>query len=89
METDAILRLGREALVLVLLLSAPPVLAALTVGLVVSLLQAATQLQESTLSFVPKLVAVAIAIAASGLWVLDQLCRFGVALFQKIAAVSG
>lgn len=89
MDADAILRISREALMLVLTLSAPIVLAALVVGLIVSLLQAATQLQEQTLSFVPKLIAVAIAISLFGCWMLDQLGRFATSVFQRIAGVSG
>ena len=62
MESYA-LAIGRESLFLVLILSAPPVLAALVVGLMVSLLQATTQIQEQTLTFVPKLVVVFIVLA--------------------------
>lgn len=62
MESYA-LAIGRESLFLVLILSAPPVLAALVVGLMVSLLQATTQIQEQTLTFVPKLVVVVVVIA--------------------------
>jgi flagellar biosynthetic protein FliQ len=62
MESYA-LAIGRESLFLVLILSAPPVLAALVVGLMVSLVQATTQIQEQTLTFVPKLVVVVMVLA--------------------------
>ena len=64
--TELVLRAIREGLILVLLLSAPPLIASLVVGFVVGLLQAATQLQDQTLSFVPKLVIVMGVLAAMG-----------------------
>jgi flagellar biosynthetic protein FliQ len=77
-----------EGLYLVLLVSAPPVLASLAVGLLVSLLQATTQLQDHTLSFVPKLVAVLAALAVSGPWIGRQVLRFTEVLLQGVARVG-
>ena len=74
----------REGLVLVLLLSAPPLIASMVVGFVVGLFQAATQIQEPTLSFVPKMIAVAIALLVTGNWVLSELVSFTQTLFDQL-----
>jgi len=72
----------REGLYLVLLVSAPPLLVSLVIGLLVSLVQATTQLQDHTLSFVPKLAAVLATLAVTGPWIGQQLLRFTQALLQ-------
>lgn len=82
--SDLALRVIREGLLLVLLVSAPPLLVSLIVGFLVSLLQAATQLQDQTLSFVPKLLAVSIVLIAVGPVLSVQLLRFTQALLQAI-----
>ncbi len=84
MEPDVALRIGREALLLTLLITAPPVLAAMFVGLVVSLFQAATQLQEQTLTFVPKLVAVFVVLAITGMWMISLLMRFSTSILENL-----
>lgn len=81
MESFA-LAVGRESLFLVLILSAPPVLAAMAVGLLVSLLQATTQIQEQTLTFVPKLVAVIAVVAFVGPIGMAQLITYTKTLFE-------
>ncbi len=73
---DFVLQVAREGLMLVLIASAPPLLASMTVGLVVSVMQATTQIQEQTLTFVPKLVAVFASLAIAGPWIGAQLVRF-------------
>ena len=88
MDPDTVLRIGREALLLVLILSAGPVLAAMAVGLTVSLIQASTQIQEQTLSFVPKIVATYTVIALAGLWILQQLIQFATVLFDSIGMLG-
>lgn len=85
---DALVRLAREALLLAVLLSAPVVVAALVTGLIVSIFQATTQIQEQTLSFAPKLVAVMVALAVSAPWIGAQLGRFTAALFDFIPRVT-
>ena len=74
--TATILHLGREALLLSLLLSAPALGAALLVGLVTGLLQAATQLQEHALGAVPRIAAVMAALVVAGPWIGSRLARF-------------
>jgi flagellar biosynthetic protein FliQ len=85
--TELVLRAIREGLILVLLLSAPPLIASLVVGFVVGLLQAATQLQDQTLAFVPKLVIVMGVLAAMGPVLGASLVRFSQSLFLAIATV--
>lgn len=89
MGGDALLRVAREGLLLVLVVSAPPLLASVVVGLLVSLLQAVTQVQEQTLSFVPKMIAVFAALAISAPWIGAQLIRFTKALLELVPRVSG
>jgi len=88
MDAEVVIRVGQEALLLVLVLSAPAVLAALVVGLLVSVLQAATQLQEQTLAMAPKIVAVYVALALGGLWMVHELMRFATALFGRVAGIG-
>ena len=87
MDTQAIIRILREGLLLVLLISAGPMLASLVVGLVVSILQATTQIQEQTLSYVPKLIAVFATIGVLGPWMLLQALQFARTIFNSIALV--
>ena len=84
---DLVLRAVREGLLLVLLVSAPPLLASLIVGFVVSLVQAATQIQDPTIAFVPKLVAVFLVLLASGPLLGFQVVRFAQALLLAIPTI--
>lgn len=77
-------RVAREALYLAILVSAPALLAALVVGLVVGVVQTVTQLQESTLSFVPKMAAVLLVLAVLGPWMGSELVRFTTVLWSSI-----
>ena len=77
-----------EALYLILLLSLPPLLASLVVGLVISLLQALTQVQEQTLTFVPKLVAIFIAMVALLPFMLTTLVGFTEGLADRIIGMG-
>jgi flagellar biosynthesis protein FliQ len=76
MSTDSLLDLWRSALTITVAVSAPFLIACLVVGLVVSVIQTATQLQESVLTFVPKVAAALIVMALAGHWMLDKLGRF-------------
>jgi len=84
MDPAELTRLTAETLYLVLLVSGPPLLVALAIGLAVGLLQAVTQVQEQTLSFVPKLVAVATVLVVGGGWMGGQLLRFTDRLWRAI-----
>src|SRR5690349_10237725 len=88
MTQDVLLALGREALLLMVLASLPPIGASLVVGFITSLFQATTQIQESTLSVVPKLCAAVLALVLAGPWIAGQLTRFTHQLLMAIAEVS-
>jgi flagellar biosynthetic protein FliQ len=88
MTQDVLLVLGREALLLMVLASLPPVGASLVVGFLMSLFQATTQLQESTLTVVPKLCAAVLSLVLVGPWIAGQLTRFTHQLLTLIAEVG-
>lgn len=75
--------IGTDALVLAIKVAGPFLLVVLGIGLVVGLIQSVTQLQEQTLSFVPKLLGATIVVAVSGSWMLDQMVAFGHDLMQR------
>jgi len=85
---DMLLQLAREGLYLSLIVSAPPVLASMVIGLIISVIQATTQIQEQTLTFVPKLVGVFASLAITGPWIGSQLVRFTRVLFETIAIIG-
>jgi flagellar biosynthesis protein FliQ len=84
----ALLSVGREALLLSLLVSAPPLLAALAVGLVTGVLQAATQVQEPTVAVVPRLAAVLGALALAAPWIGAQVARFAAACLELVPRIA-
>ena len=89
MTPETVLSLSRQALEVVLMLAAPLLIVTLGVGLVVGVFQAATQINEMTLSFIPKLVAVALTLLAAGPWMLSVLVDYTVRLFTSIPALIG
>lgn len=84
MDTATVVDLGRQALWMTVLISAPLLIVALFVGLVIGVLQAATSINEATLSFIPKLAAMAIALAVLGGWQLTTLVDYTRSIFQRI-----
>jgi type III secretion HrpO family protein len=84
----ALLHLGREALWVVLLVSAPPLLAALAVGLVTGVVQAATQVQEPTVAVVPRLVAVLGALAVAAPWIGARVVHFARASLELLPRIA-
>ena len=76
MNAQTVLTMGQEALVLLLLVSSPVLGAVLAVGLVISLFQAVTQINEATLSFVPKLIAAVGVFAVAGPWMLTTMVEY-------------
>jgi len=82
---DYFLGVSKQALFLSLILTAPPVLLAMLVGLVISILQATTQIQEQTLTFVPKLVVVVVCLIVLGELMTGQLITFTATLFDSFA----
>ena len=81
MTPDNATDIARQAVLLLLTVSAPVLVTALVVALVIGVIQAATQVQENTVSFVPKLLAVALAVIVTGPWVLERLVAFGREMF--------
>jgi flagellar biosynthetic protein FliQ len=79
-----VLSVVRDAMVAVVVISAPAAIAALVVGLVVSVCQTATQIQEQTLSFLPKLLAVMAALVVAGPWMLGQLVRLATRMIELL-----
>ena len=89
MRPETVLDIGHQAMYVTVLLAAPILGAALFVGLVVGVLQAATQIQEMTLSFIPKLLALVIALFWAGNWMLSLLIQFTQTLFMDIPGLIG
>jgi flagellar biosynthetic protein FliQ len=88
-DTNAILDIGLDALVLAAKLCAPVLVTALVIGFAVSLLQSITQIQEVTLSFVPKAIGVAVALLVAGHWMIAETVSFTRELFERIPALLG
>ncbi len=89
MTEELVLQVGREALYLIVYLAAPLLLSALLAGLVIGVFQAATQIQEQTLSFIPKLGALVLALLLMGPWLLQMLLNFTENLFISIPGMIG
>ena len=89
MTPQTVMALGQGALEMTLMVSAPLLLAALIVGLIVSVFQAATQINEMTLSFIPKLVAIFAAMLISGPWIITMLTDYMRRLFGSIPTLIG
>jgi flagellar biosynthesis protein FliQ len=84
MTVQQVIDLGQRALQLIVMLSAPVLLAGMVTGLAVSLFQAVTSIQEATLTFVPKLLAVFVALVLCMPWMTDLVVRFAVELFGNL-----
>jgi len=89
MTPTTVIEIGRNAIELALIISAPLFIAALAVGLLVSIFQAATQINEATLSFVPKLVAIFITLIVAGPWMLTMMTDYMRRLYESIPVVIG
>jgi flagellar biosynthetic protein FliQ len=89
MSPELVLTVGKQALNVTVLLSAPLLLSALALGLVVSLFQAASQINEMTLTFIPKLLALVAMIYLAGPWMLTLITGFSRRLFESIPALIG
>ncbi|MFA5536019.1 MAG: flagellar biosynthesis protein FliQ [Bacillota bacterium] len=87
MSQEFVLHLARDALYVALLIAAPPLIIGLAVGLLISIFQATTQIQEQTLTFVPKIVAVLFSILIFGSWMLTTLVSFTSELFSNLSTM--
>ena len=89
MNPTTVIDIGRQALEVTLLVSAPLFIAALVTGLLVSIFQAATQINEATLSFVPKLLMIFLTLIAAGPWMLTMLTDYMRRLLESIPGAIG
>lgn len=89
MEETLVLEIGQKMMEVIVMLSMPLLLPALVVGLLVGMFQAATQINEMTLSFIPKLAIVALMTVVFGPWMLDMWLGFTRELFQNIPVLIG
>ncbi|WP_461170012.1 flagellar biosynthesis protein FliQ [Arthrobacter sp. Z1-15] len=89
MDTNSVLDIGLQGLWVAAKLSAPVLITALVVGFAVSLVQSITQIQEVTLSFVPKAIAVGIALLVCGHWMIAEMVSFTNEMFAKIPQLLG
>jgi flagellar biosynthesis protein FliQ len=89
MDADTVVTLGRQAMEVTMLLAAPILLSSLVVGLLIATIQAATSINEMTLTFVPKLIVVAVVMMAAGPWMLSQITGFMTQLVENIPYLIG
>ena len=89
MTPEVILDVGRHALWVTSMLAAPLLLSALVVGLLVGMVQAATQIQEMTLTFIPKLAVLVLALIVAGSWMLGLITDFSINLIESIPELIG
>lgn len=88
MSQAMVVDLARNAIMLALMVGGPLMLVALLVGLAVSVFQAVTQIQEQTLSFVPKLIAVSVAFLVALPWMMEMMVRYTTDLFRSIPSIG-
>lgn len=89
MTPDMVIKLAEQSIYTIIIISAPMLLIALGVGLLVSVFQAMTQIQEQTLAFIPKILAVFISLVVFGLWMLTTLLDYTRNLFQSLPRIIG
>ncbi len=85
MTEELVMKLGQEALKTTAMVAAPMLGAALVVGLIVSIFQAITQINEATLTFVPKMIIIGIVLVLAGPWMIDVLSQYTVGLFENMS----
>jgi len=89
MTPDIVVNIIQETLMVTALLAAPLLLSALAIGLLVSVFQAATSIQEMTLSFIPKLIVLALALMMAGPWMLRTIMGFAIGIIDSIPEMIG
>jgi flagellar biosynthesis protein FliQ len=89
MDQDTVINLATQAMMLALKIAGPVLLLGLIIGLLVSIFQAVTSIQEQSLSFIPKIVGVAVLIVVLGPWMLDQLVGYAQNLYLSIPSLVG
>lgn len=89
MSSEFVISIAERAVYVTLLVSGPPLALALLVGLIVSVFQATTQIQEQTLAFIPKIVAVLVGLVIFGPWMLSTILSFATELFSNLNRFAG
>ena len=89
MTPEVVMSIGREAIEMTLILAGPLLLAALVIGLIISIFQAATQINEQTLSFIPKLLGMFMVLILAGPWMLQMMVDYIRRLFESIPQIIG
>ncbi|MBK1674872.1 flagellar biosynthetic protein FliQ [Ectothiorhodospira shaposhnikovii] len=89
MTPNTVVEVGQQAVMVIVLISAPVLLTALAIGLFIGMIQAATSIQEMTLSFIPKLLGMFAALVVAGGWMLDLLVDYCLRLYESIPALIG
>ena len=89
MTPESVMTMGRQAMEITLMVAAPMLLVALIIGLIVSIFQAATQINEATLSFIPKLVGIFVALIVAGPWMLSVMLDYMRNVFNSIPDLIG
>ncbi len=89
MTPDSVISIGQQALTVTAMLAAPMLLSALATGLVIGMFQAATQINEMTLSFIPKLLVLVGALYLGGRWMLSLIMGYAESLFRSIPSLIG
>lgn len=89
MSPESVIQLAEEGVLTILLIAGPLLLLALVVGLMISIFQAMTQIQEQTLAFIPKIVAVLIGLILFGPWMVNQMVNFGTNIFSNLTRFVG
>jgi flagellar biosynthesis protein FliQ len=89
MTPTTVIEIGRQAIEITLLVSAPLFIAALATGLIISIFQAATQINEATLSFVPKLVVIFVTLIVAGPWMITVMTDYIRRLYEAIPTMIG
>ena len=87
MNEDLVLKLSQEALKTTAMLASPLLISTLVVGLIISIFQALTQINDATLTFVPKMIVIALIIVLAGPWMLDVLMHYTINLFEGLAVM--
>lgn len=86
MTPESVINFGQQALYIAMLIGAPLLLTALGVGLIIGMVQAATQINEQTLSFIPKLIAMSLVLVVAGPWMLHTLVQYTQQLIENLPA---
>lgn len=88
MSPEQVIHVGRQAVETVLLTAAPMLIAAMVIGLLISIFQAATQINEQTMTFIPKIVAVFVTLLIFGPWIIELLVTFTTGILEQIATIG-